>query len=358
MKVLHLIASTGTGGAEQHVLDLCRHQQQLGLIVVVALPAVGALTRALSDAGITWVRIAAGGRWNPLALWSLRQVIRRQRPDVVHAHMPKSAAMASRAVTEIPCVATAHNMVKHLAAFHTCSWVICVSNMVHTSLLRLGYPATRTSVIHNAIDLTKFGCVNRITVRQRMGWDDTQLIVLCVARLVPAKGQELAIIAFGPLAQRYPGMRLVFAGEGPDQVKLMHLTQENGVSDRVQWLGNRSDIAELMAGADVYLQPSIKEGFGIACLEAMASGLACIGTQTGAMPEMLDNGVNGVLLPAQDSIAIRQALESLASDAALRQRLALAAQTTAHARFSLTHQARATLLAYEQAIKAWQQDRR
>jgi L-malate glycosyltransferase len=349
LKILHLIASTGVGGAEKHLLDLCLQQRAFGLEVSVALPREGALSQALQSHGIDYALIHTGGRWHPLALWSLHRVIRRIRPDLVHAHMLKSAAMAGMVCRPVPCVATAHNIVKHHSSFRHCQHVICVSDMVRASLVRLGYPQAMATVVHNAVDTRAFNNKKRDEVRRLHGWQD-QLIVLCVARLVPAKGQKYAIEALSQLLPQLPAIRLVLAGEGEDREMLLHQAEKLGVSDHLAVLGSRNDIADLLAATDIYLQPSIKEGFCIAFLEAMATGLACIGTETGAIPTMLQSGVNGVLIRPADSAAIVDAVLSIAKDADLGGRYAQAAKITADTQFSLEKQAQDTLAVYRQVL--------
>jgi len=344
LKVLHIIGSVGVGGAEKHVLDLCLQQSALGLDVHVALPAVGELSVALTQHHIAHTIIRAGGRWHPLALWSLWRAINSTNPDIIHAHMLKSAAMVGRVNRRVPCVATAHNIVKHINPFAHCQHVICVSEMVRDSLCQLGYSQHKCSVIHNAVDTHAFSTKKRDTIRQRMEWQDA-LVVSCVARLVPAKGQIYAIRALPELVRFIPGIKLVLIGDGADYDKLTQLANELNVTEYIEMLGARADVPDLLAATDIYLQPSIKEGFCIAFLEAMATGLACIGTETGAIPNMLDNA-SGILIPPADVSAIVEAVLRLAQDQQLRNQYAQAARFTANTQFSPEKQTRDTVAIY------------
>lgn len=351
MKILHVMASTGIGGAEKHLLDLCRQQRVAGLQVHVALPQMnGALSHALQSQGIEFTTIRKGGRFHPLALWSLHKVIQQVQPDLVHAHMLKSAAMVGHANRRIPCVATAHNMVKHTGPFRHCQHVICVSEMVQDSLCKLGYPRGKTIVVHNAVDTQAFSTARRDEIRQPLHWE-AYLVVLCVARLVPAKGQTYAIEALQALIPQLPNIKLILVGEGPEREHLQQQALKSGVMDHLSLLGSRTDVADLLAAADIYLQPSIKEGFCIAFLEAMATGLACIGTQTGAIPTMLESGVNGILIPPASSAAIANAILSIAHDTDRRSAYAQAAKITAQSRFSPAKQVQDTLAVYQRVVK-------
>lgn len=344
-----MIASIGIGGAEKHVLDLCLQQLALGADVKVALPGVGALSQALLDHNIDFQLIRAGGRWHPLSLWSLHQAIRSIRPDLIHAHMLKSAAMVRYANRRIPYVATAHNIVKHLGPFRSCHHVICVSKMVQDSMVQLGYPISKTTVVHNAVETQAFSTLQRDEIRRQHGWHN-QLIILCVARLVPAKGQIYAIEALAKLIKQLPSIKLVLVGEGPDRDQLMQYAQKIGVSTHLSLLGARNDVAALLSATDIYLQPSLKEGFCIAFLEAMATGLCCIGTQTGAIPNMVKSGVNGLLIAPGASDAIADAILSMTKDTETRSRYARAAKITVQTQFSLEKQASDTLAVYQQVL--------
>lgn len=347
MKILHVICSVGTGGAERHVLDLCLALRLAGVTVEVALPVRGELGGQLERQGIACHEFGVGHRFNPLMLVRLRHIVHQTGSDVVHAHMPRSASMARWGKGNAVCVATAHNMVKHGRPFRHCERVICVSDMVCRSLNKQGYPLDRTTVIHNAVDIARFTGHDRERIRTQMGWQD-EIIVLCVARLVPAKGQSLALAALARLAN--PNVRLVLAGAGPDEDMLRKQITELGITHQVQLVGNRQDIPQLLSASDIYLQPSLKEGFGIAFLEAMASGLAGIGTRTGAMPEMVHSGRNGLLVEANDVEALVTALRSLCNNSLLRQQLGEQAARDARSRFSLQRQAQDTLTVYQHAL--------
>jgi glycosyltransferase involved in cell wall biosynthesis len=348
LKVLHVIGSVGVGGAEKHVLDLCLQQQALGLDVHVALPAAGALSAALAQQHIVHTIVRAGGRWHPSALWSLRRAINDTQPDIIHAHMLKSATMVGRVNRRVPCVVTAHNIVKHTSPFAHCQHVICVSDMVRDSLCQLGYPEQKCSVIHNAVETHAFSTVKRDAIRHQMGWQDA-LVVSCVARLVPAKGQIYAIQALPELVQAIPNLKLVLIGDGGERDKLTQLADTLNVTQYIEMLGARTDVADLLAATDIYLQPSIKEGFCIAFLEAMATGLACIGTQTGAIPSMVEND-SGILIPPADVPSIVSAVLQLAQNPALRKRYAQAAKTAANTQFSPEKQALDTVAVYQSLI--------
>ena len=329
------------------MLDLCLSLRLAGVATEVAMPVKGELGNQLERHGIVCHEFGQGHRFSLPAVYRLRRIVRQVKPDVVHAHMPRSASMARWSKGHVTCVATAHNMVKHGGPFRHCERVICVSDMVCRSLNKHGYPPDRTTVIHNAVDIARFSGHDRERIREQMGWQD-RIILLCVARLVPAKGQSLALAALARLSRT--DVHLVLAGAGPDEAMLQKQATAAGLGNQVRFVGNRQDIPQLLAASDIYLQPSLKEGFGIAFLEAMASGVPGIGTRTGAMPEMVHSGRNGLLVDAGDVDALAAAMQKLCDDPELRRQLGNQAARDARSRFSLQRQAQDTLTVYQQAL--------
>ena len=344
--VLHVVGSVGIGGAERHVLDLCQLQKAKGLRVRVALPAAGALSEALGRHGIEYALFGRGGRWSPSSLWRLWRIIHRDPPHLIHAHMPRSASMVGKTKGKIPFVATAHNIVKSIRPFIGSDFVICVSNQVKDSLLALGFPGERASIVHNAIVPFQLVSGTRDQIRDDMGWRDA-VVILCVARLVPAKGQSYAIRALPEILSTEPAAKLVLVGAGPDDRMLRELAHSLGVSEHVVLLGARHDVPQLLQAADIYLQPSLKEGFCIAFLEAMSMGLPCVGTRTGAIPDMLQHGDEGILIEPADTRAIAESVSRLIQDSSLAAQYAQRAKAFVDEAFGQERQLLETLAVYQ-----------
>lgn len=138
--------------------------------------------------------------------------------------------------------------------------------------------------------------------------DGDQLVT--VARLAPEKGVDLLIRALRDL----PASRLRIIGSGPEEGHLRHLADELGVSGRITFEGTVPDPGPLMAQADVYVQPSRSEGFGLATLEALAIGLPVVASDVGGLPELLGRGQRGWLFPPEDPLALAAVLQGLRGD--------------------------------------------
>jgi len=153
-------------------------------------------------------------------------------------------------------------------------------------------------------------------------------------RSVALKGFEFMIEAFAKLYRDHSDLRMEIAGEGPDRNRLEKLTQELGLDSVVRFLGWRSDLYKLMSEWDVFVQPSLEEGFGMAALDAMVAGLPVIASNVRGLPELIENGKTGVLVEAQSPSALAAAAESLIQDPEMARRFGRAGRARAEERFT------------------------
>ena len=149
--------------------------------------------------------------------------------------------------------------------------------------------------------------------------------ILCVGRLTPAKGQRILIEAAGRLARAGLSFQVVMIGAGPDEADLRSATAEQGLDDRIIFTGalNQQEVLDWYAVADAFALPSFAEGIPVVLMEAMASGVPCVTTRITGIPELIRDGVDGLLVTPSDSSELAEALERLMRNPELRRRLAL-----------------------------------
>ena len=207
-----------------------------------------------------------------------------------------------------------------------------ITNSAYTASLaeELGFPPSRIAVVPPEVDTARFHpartAEEREALRRERGWEEDVVVSLFVGRLVPRKGlQDL----FAALPALDPRVRLVVAGHGA-VAPWRRQAETEGVADRVEFLGAvpDEDLPRLYRAADIFVAPSRDrrdgddvEGFGIVFLEAAASGLPALGTGTGGIPEAVEDGTGGLLVPSGDVPRLAEAWRSLAADPALRRRL-------------------------------------
>lgn len=323
MRVLHVIAEMGSGGAEALVEDLARHALARGDSVTVA-SAGGRRADALAAAGARLVPLPLHRRSALRAALGAVAVAPRLRGryDVVHAHNVGAAVVAHLAVRwprrRPPLVVTVHGLPgtdydRAARLLRVADAVVAVS-ATERDLLS-GVPGVR--VVDNGV--APLPMPSRSEAREALGLDPDVPVAVWVARLAPPKRPDLLVSAW----ESVPSGVLLVAGDGP-------LVVEG--SERVRVLGERSDVGTLLAAADVYCLASDSEGMPMAVLEAMGAGVPVVASAVGGLVVC---GGAARLVPPGDAAALAAALSSVLGDRDERAKLAAAGRALVRERFSV-----------------------
>lgn len=277
----------------------------------------------------------------------LARMLRAERPAIFHAHLswPLAAkwALAASVLARLPTVATiqlipefrlersSRLQLRVLAA--GVDRYIAVSRDVADELAeRFGWPAAKIEVGYNAVEIERFGGPSPAGLREQIGGDAKRPLVLTPARLDEQKGHPVLLRA----AAELPGVDFVLAGEGPERPALEALATELGIAERVHFLGYRADIPQLLAACDVFALPSLYEGSSLAVLEAMAAGRPVVSSAIGGTDELIDDGVDGLLVAPGDADGLAGALGRLLDDTELRKAFAQRARQRVERDFTPT----------------------
>ncbi|MFZ5528343.1 MAG: glycosyltransferase [Pseudomonadota bacterium] len=322
MRIIHVLHSHGYGGAENHALTRMAAQAQAGHEVLYAGRSDSWLAQRCQAAGIQTHALRMAGLFDPASHLSLRRLVARWAPDIVHGHMVRGAfyagwaASAHRGSTAI-CTAHATTARKHMGR---CRHIIAVSNAVAANLLAHGQPRDKVSVVHNGIpDLPT---VDRDEVRRQLGIPQDVFAVVNVGRFVRDKGQDLLVQALS----RCPAhVHLYFVGE-PDTDFGQHIKAQAQGQARIHFLGYRGDVPQLMAAFDAYASASRREALGLSLVEAAAAHLPTVATAVGGVPEVVLDGLSGILVPSEDVDAIARGIEALVLNPSQAQAMGRAAR--------------------------------
>ena len=272
---------------------------------------------------------ATGARRTP----ALARFLRSRRPDVFHAHLswPLAAkyGLAAAVLGRVPAVLATLQLVPEMTVDLSnriqlrlidrgIGRYIAVSEDVKARLVELGWEARKIDVIYNAVEPERFDVPAPAGLRSELGGSDERSVVLTIARLHDQKGHRFLLEA----ARDVTDAVFVFAGDGPERPALERQARELGVADRVRFLGHREDIPQLLAACDVFALPSLYEGSPLAVLEAMAARRPVIASAIGGSSELIEDGVDGLLVPPGDAAALAAALRRLDGDEELRASLA------------------------------------
>jgi glycosyltransferase involved in cell wall biosynthesis len=322
--------------------------------VVFCLDQVGPLGDRLRQQGVP---VIAFNR-RPGMDWSLfgriARDIRSRGIDVIHAHQYTPffySSVAARLARPRPRVVfTEHGrhypdivswkrrLGNRIVFDHLADSITAVCDFSARSLAEKdGFSASRISVIPNGIDLQRYDAVaDRAALRQRLGLDPARLYVIIVARFHPVKDHATLLDGFATVARQRPDVDLLLAGDGPLRPALEQRIAALGIASRVRLLGVRSDVADLLRAADIFTLSSVSEAASITLLEAMASGLPAVVTAVGGNPELVRDGVDGLLVPRGDADGFARAFLRLIDEPATRHAMGRSGTERVRAHFQMS----------------------
>ncbi|MGD0883764.1 MAG: glycosyltransferase family 4 protein [Thermodesulfovibrionales bacterium] len=215
--------------------------------------------------------------------------------------------------------------------------VIAVSSAVEKALIQSGVSRGKIEVIYNSIALERFSpdLIDRDAVRKELGIDSDTIVVGTAGKLNPGKGVFDLLSAVHNLMGKYSAAKLMFVGDGPERNELEEEAESLSMRDRVIFTGMRKDIERMYAAMDIFVLPSsCQEAFGMVLIEAMAMGKPVIATAVGGIPEVIENEVNGILVPPQDTNALAHAILRYMDDRTFADRVALEGRKSVEDKFS------------------------
>lgn len=296
----------------------------------------------------------------PMAALRLARMLRRERIDICHVHLyhPSLVGLWAACLARTPFrVQTRHysdyhtrvGRTVHLQADRLCALmshaVIAVSQHTADHLVNVERVSPRkVHVIPNGIDFERVqtstpSVVSRLRAEHA---DSDDVLLLVVGRLHPEKGYEQLFLALRRVVDRArPFVRLLVAGRGPYESAYKAQVGQLGLEAHVRFLGFRHDIADLMAAADIFVLPSLAEAFGLAVAEALYLGVPVLATRCGGIPEIVDDGRDGLLVPPGDADALAEALVLLVNDPDRRRALAGTGRQKVRERFAFERMIRA-----------------
>ena len=229
--------------------------------------------------------------------------------------------------------------------------IIAVNEQQRRMAVDLGVEvAGKTCTVPNGIDLSPFDRLDRDAARRRLGFDDSAILIGSVGRFEAPKGFFHLIRAIPHVLRSVPSARFVMVGEGELRDELEREARRLGVADHIRFAGFQKDVPGLLAGFDIFAQPSLWEGLPISLIEALAAGKPIVATDIEGNREIVDPGKTGLIVPPADENALAEALVALALNREFARQLGRNAQTAARERFSETRMVRQTLAAYDRVI--------
>jgi glycosyltransferase involved in cell wall biosynthesis len=341
IKVMQLSASLAIGGAERMILSLAKEIDRARFEVHVCgmHPAEHDFKHAIDDLDVPLHILRTKRFYDPRTIRAITQYVRQQEIDVIHTHVLDAdvAGHLAGRLTIRPVITTLHSVpfsydrqrptrrwLQRFTVRYMAANLVTVSNTAEAQFIdQWKIPAGRIRTIHPAVALDPFLAVPEgVPIRG----PDEPLTVTTVGRLVPAKAQHLLIEAASRIARQGLNARFTIVGPGQREGELRQLANELGVADHVTFAGARHDIPAILSQTDVFALTSMWEGLPLSAIEAMAAARPVVLTDVGGCRELVEDGVNGLVVSPGNSQAIADAIVSLLGDAQRRRRYGQAAR--------------------------------
>jgi glycosyltransferase involved in cell wall biosynthesis len=362
LRIAQLIESDGPGGAEQVVADLAVNLQAAGARSLVILPAHGDgwLARQLAGTGVGVEHFRLETPFSPACARSVANALRRHRIDVAHSHEFSMAVYGAWASWRagVPHVITMHGSryyagrlprrVALRAAIARSDCLVAVSHALAAHISRdLLVRRAHIDVIANGVRSVS---ADGAAVRHELELTADDRLLVSIGNLYPVKGHRHLIDAVARLSDRHPTVHLAIAGRGSLADGLGAHARECGLETRVHLLGLRSDVAALLAAADVFVLPSLSEGLPLALLEAMFAGRPIVASEVGDIAAALGHGAAGVLVPPGDPAALAASLDDLLTRPDRARTLGAHARRRAADQYDVSHMVRRYRSIYDRVL--------
>ena len=350
MRVVEIMATGTNGGAQEHVYSLvsrlCRDRYDVRVISL----SHGSSVRRLQKAGIEASVIDEPD--DQLAVRAVAEELAAFEPEVVHNHMYRAEVVGTLAALHLgeqgcrrpAVISTVHSSrvrcvedrdkLRRLTPLM--DRLIVVSKAIERKIAEEGRTGAPISLIYNGVDLQRYNHQQPCcTLHEGYGIDPEAPIVGVVARLEAEKGHRTLLDAWPDVLAAVPNAWLLIVGEGSERDSLDSQAQSLGIEHRVVFTGRREDVPAVTAALDISVLPSYREAQGLSVLEAMALSRPVVASAVGGIPEMIEDGVTGLLVPPHDCEALAAAIVRLLPDHPLADMIARAGHNLVHDRFCI-----------------------
>jgi glycosyltransferase involved in cell wall biosynthesis len=360
MKILH--AETGRnlyGGAVQVAL-LVKGLEARGCGNLLLCPEGSAVGRAVRGrSSVVAPRLV--GDLDPRLPLHLMHAVRAFQPHLIHTHSRRGADYWGgivAAITGTPAVVSRRvdnpePVLLARAKYRCYDRVISISEGVRKVLLAAGVPAEKVTCVPSGIDTERYGssCDRRWFLRE-FGLEESHLVLAAIAQLIPRKGHRVLLEALPEVTREFPDLRVLLFGQGPLEGELRELCRCYRLSSHVRFAGFRTDLERILPCLDLVVHPAVMEGLGLSLLEAAAAGIPIVATGVGGVPEIVQDGVTGLLVPPADTRSLAAAIVRLVRRRETARALGDAGRDFVSRNFSVAKMVEGNLQVYREVLAA------
>lgn len=355
LNILHVCLSPSWGGLEMAALKMTKHFLDRGQTCSCLCKKRSELHRNLHAEGIAHVSMKVRSHYSPASMLRVRRSLKASGINIVHSHYLHDLWLLSPALwrlREVKLFATCHMLFSrtgkkdgaHQLIYRRLEKLIALTQTAKQFHLKcLPVSPENIVVIPNGVDLSRFSPdrYSRATIREEFGIKGGEPLVGSIGRLDQGKGQEELIYAAREVVKEFPSCRFLIVGEetkgeGKDfRRKIQNLVKESNMEKNVIMAGFRTDTPEILKALDIFVFPSYKETFGMSLLEAMAMEIPIVASNSGGVPEIVDFGNCGILVPPREAEPLAVAIKEHLSNPELSEQMAARARKKVEEQYDL-----------------------
>jgi glycosyltransferase involved in cell wall biosynthesis len=356
VKVLHVETGQHLYGGAKQVSYLLAGLLQHGVESHLVCPIGSAIGRAVKVSVAEVHEVPMRGDLDLGFIWRLRRIINQVRPDLMHLHSRRGADLLGGIAGRLCGIKTVlSRRVDNPESPIVVKWkyslydrVIGISQGIVDVLLEEGVEQNKLVCVRSAVDVEAYqkSC-DKHWFRAEFDLLEDTLVMATVAQLISRKGHRFLLQAMPRLIERFPNLRWLIFGKGPLQQELQDEITRRGLQSHVQLAGFRQDLAEIYPCLDLLVHPALMEGLGIALLQAASAGLPIVAVDAGGMPEVVEDGINGRLVPGGSVDVLADAVLQLLADETLRREMGESGREKMRRSFSVEQMVEGNLAVYQ-----------
>ncbi len=358
--IMHLDSALSWRGGQQQVLSLVQGSHQRNIISFLACPPGSVLFKEALSRGISVFPLHIFAEWDILAVRRLRQMIRNLKVNILHCHDSHAhtiGLLATMGLDNCKVVVTrrvdfrvGNNIISNFKYKHGVDKFIAVSEGVKKVLESDGIDPSSITVVHDGIEVNRFLCRDKAEhLYHEFGLDPSKPVIGNIAALAPHKDQKNLLQAAKIVLEQIPEAQFLVVGAGALEKELKQLAADLKIRERVKFTGFRPDIPQILTIVNIFAVSSYLEGLGSSTLEAMSAGLPIVATRTGGIPEIVENNINGILVPPRDSESLARGIIALLRDQKMREKMGSASRQLVK-NFSVDKMVEGNIALYQQVI--------
>ena len=369
-RILHFTTDSRIAGAEKLLIGIAKEYDKSRFeLFFCVLRKRGDLNREIESLGLKSFSLDCNNLLClPGAILKLIFILRKYKINILHTHLfhagilgnfvglffNKTSVLMTRHYSNLLYLyGSPFQRVLDRWALKRAKHIIAISNNVSDLLIKLeGVDRKKISVIHNGIvpgDVTPCADIE-VNIEKEFHVRDGIKIIGAIGSLHPRKGHEYLIRAADIICRKRQDIKFLIVGEGVSEGRLINLRDSLGLREKIVFAGHREDIPPLLSIMDIVVHPSLEEGFGISIIEAMLSSKAVIATNVGGIPEIIENGKTGLLIPEKDPAAIADAVIYLLNNPDKMKEMGMSAKLRVREKFSLHTMVKKYEIVYEELI--------